>query len=125
VCDASLTAGYIGARPSTLAALSPNADAAALAVECKRLEAEARRLHIAAREASTSPILREMLTDEQWAAHAAADKAQNAFIHAESAWFVAELQRHFPGLAPAIKAVWDHVGESALEPGTCCTPEVE
>ena len=59
VCDASLDDRYIGARPSTLAALSPNADAAALAAECKRLEAEARRLHIAAREASTSPILRD------------------------------------------------------------------
>ena len=37
--------------------------------------------------------------------------------------FVAELVRHFPGLAPALTRVWRHVSGAFFETvGTCCTP---
>jgi hypothetical protein len=36
---------------------------------------------------------------------------------------VAELCRHLPGLAPAIRAIVDHFYSEGAETGMCCLPE--
>jgi hypothetical protein len=38
----------------------------------------------------------------------------------ESALYIAEVSRHFPGLAPALHAVWEHVISGDGVTGKCC-----
>jgi hypothetical protein len=39
---------------------------------------------------------------------------------ARDAWLIEQIARHFPGLAPAIRAVGQHVLEHEAESGSCC-----
>ena len=68
-----------------------------------------------------SAEFRSELTHEQWSKHDRLISMEgNLSIDAEDE-FVDELCRHFPGLAPAIRAVVYHLGEQSLDDiGTCC-----
>ena len=123
VCDASLDAGYIGARPTTLTVCPPDADAAALAAGSRRLNA------LALADLDTLTAIQRpfeaTLTEEQRKVYREIESQRNEFFTLSADVWVQELARHFPGLAPAITAVWLHVNETSNEPGTCCTPEAE
>jgi hypothetical protein len=89
-----------------------------LTAECERLEAECfRTLQVAAAIAEGFPALG--LTDQQHRVIEAHEDALFTHHQVTMEWYVAELARHFPGLAPAFTAVWVHVREeSSREP--CC-----
>ncbi len=65
------------------------------------------------------------LTHEQWRTHDRLISMEgNLSVDAEDQ-FVDELCRHFPGLAPAIRAVAYHLGEQRLtDIGACCGEDV-
>ena len=72
-----------------------------------------------------SDELRRELTHEQWVKHdRLVDMEGNLSIDEEDQ-FVDELCRHFPGMAPAIRAVAYHLGEQRLaDIGVCCGEDV-
>ena len=92
-----------------------------LAAECERAKAEARRSLLAAGELiSYSGV---GLTDEQRHVIEAHETLLMVHLEATQAWYVAELARHFPGQAPAIVAVWEHVRDEASRGDRCCELE--
>jgi hypothetical protein len=66
----------------------------------------------------------QTLTDEQARQFWGAVEAHDAMTDAGQAMHLAELYRHFGGLAPAMFTVWEHILDSDLSSvGECCTPE--
>jgi hypothetical protein len=65
--------------------------------------------------------LRTQLTPEQWALHCQISDMEVVHRGYEHDLFIEELCRHFPGLAPAIRAVAYHVDDTRFsEMGSCC-----
>src|SRR5690349_22002495 len=113
---AALAAGAASMIPATTSAAPEPASVqqqpvivinyANLTAECERLEAEAHRTLDVAAELSHYGSLD--LTPEQTRAIEAHEDALFEHHDVTMDWYVAELPRHFPGLAPAFTAVWEH-----------------
>lgn len=92
-----------------------------LTAECERLHDRCREtLHEAAR---LDRELDATLTPEQRDQSIAADNALGEHHSATIDWYIAEIGRHLPGIAPAIFAIWEHVREELGSPGVCCFPD--
>ena len=69
--------------------------------------------------------LRSELTDRQWTMVVKLSDLESDGMLAEQDTFVDELCRHFPGMAPTIRAVAYHLCEQRLdERGVCCEGDV-
>ena len=68
--------------------------------------------------------IRATLTDEQAALFDAYEDAMARHQTETIDLYVAEFQRHAPGLAPAILAVFQHIVGPDGQPGACCQPSV-
>ena len=91
-----------------------------LTAECERLEAEcSRTLDVAAALSNYRGL---DLTDAQNQAIEAHEDALFEHHQVTMDWYVAELARHFPGLAPAFTAVWAHVRDESSR-DACCERE--
>jgi len=98
-------------------------DHSGLIVESKRAAAESVRTLQAAIEAAHA--LRVTLSEEQARLFGAFEDAMSSHHLAHADYEVAELMRHFPGIAQALFAVTEHLHsiEGRIEPGECCEPE--
>jgi hypothetical protein len=100
---------------------TPQTPATDLAHESRRLHAEA--MAAQHRSCDAMAAFRAMLTPEQDAAYLALDDDPYDHRKLWRDFELTELRRHFPGLAPALLAVRDHiVGQWPDEVGRCCTP---
>jgi hypothetical protein len=91
--------------------------------ECERAKAEAWRTLDVVGEASKPYAA--ALTPEQRDLSEAYDDALSEHLQATQDWYIAELKRHFPGLAPAFDAVWAHVRDEASASHVACCAEPE
>jgi hypothetical protein len=125
---AALAAGGASLLPTTTSAAPAATTAqqatvivvnyADLTAACARLEAECfRTLDIAAELSKRQAALG--LTDEQRRVIDAHEEALFDHHQVTMDWYVAELARHFPGLAPAFTAVWEHVRDSSSAEACC------
>lgn len=89
-----------------------------LEAECERLKAECRATIVAAADISHQ---HPNLPPEVSAHIEAYEDAMFEHMDATRAWYAAELARHFPGLAPALQGLWDHVRDEASRSDfSCC-----
>ena len=126
---AALAAGLLGttgARPAAAVEPTPAPLTVGTVTNVDDLAAEVRwraehvhGLYVAQEEAGAA--LKAMLTPEQARLFTAYEEA--AISANLETWdlYVAELGRHLPGLAPAIRAIWLHIAESRH--GRCCRPD--
>ena len=89
--------------------------------------AECERLHERCREMLTEAIVASAARDaalipEQIVLARASDNALGEHHSATMDWYMAEIGRHLPGIAPAINAIWEHVWEE-LNGSRCCFPD--
>lgn len=99
--------------------LSQAVNAEALAAECRRLQAKAEA-------AQSVEIAIEQQIDEAvgWDLMNAYTVANLTASSLHKEWLIAELARHLPGLAPTIRMLVSHIGETSWsKPGACCTVE--
>lgn len=89
-----------------------------LSAACEQAKAESRRTLEAACALIGFP--EAGLTKKQRKVVDAHETALMEHLEATQDWYVAELARHFPGLAPAIVAVWEHVMDEASHGAGCC-----
>ena len=105
---AAIMAGLLGTSTAAPASAQP-ARSLATVVHTDDLAAECRRL-----SAMLSPEQATLL-------RRFSDATSNGQTLCEE-WQAAELARHLPGLAPAIRMVWTHtIGVAYQTPGGCCT----
>ena len=95
-------------------------DLAAMAAESRRLHARCRETLAEATRAEDA--LGASLTPEQLVLFRTSDSALGEHHSATMAWYMAEICRHLPGIAPALVAVWEHVREERGA-GVCCMPD--
>ena len=63
------------------------------------------------------------LSPEAWGIVEQLLESRTMQMEASTDLFFAELVRHFPGMAPALATVWNHVSGAFFDTvGTCCTP---
>lgn len=78
---------------------------------------------VAEEAASATRALSDNLHPKLWDAIEALLDLKMQQHEASTDLFVAELVRHFPGMAPALTTVWHHVSSAFFETvGNCCTP---
>jgi hypothetical protein len=96
-------------------------DLAAMTAESERLGRVCRdTLHTMC---TTVDARNATLTPEQQELVEAYDEAKDEHHSATFDWYIAEIGRHLPGIAPAITAVWAHVREETSQGSTCCLPD--
>ena len=126
----ALTAGTLAALTTGLLGAAGTAEAAAPAtvVYAEELAAESRRLMTeyqdaaAARETLADQVEGLLLPEGQALLRTYSDAGTDAST-AEIDYFVSEIARHLPGLAPMIRVLLSHVMVTSYQqPGACCTP---
>ena len=95
------------------------------APDLANMTAESQRLHDLCREtlieaARLNQQLSATLTPEQ---DALSDVALGEHYGATLNWYMSELRRHLPGIAPALLAVWEHVREELTAGSRRCFPD--
>jgi hypothetical protein len=128
---ATIAAGLLGAtRAEASMALPPAAtapvlgavtDAADLAAECERQYVRVcATLHTMTAALEALPAVRTPEEDDLFRAY---DDAMADHYGATIDLYLAELYRHFPGLAPALRTVAGHIQEGFNGVGECCLPD--
>ena len=125
-----LAAGTLSALTTALLGAAGTVEAAtpATVVYTEDLAAESRRL-MAEYQAFQDAYLRladelaaQLPPDLAWKVRSLSDAGTAAGI-AEIDYFVSEIARHLPGLAPVISMLLSHVMVASYrQPGSCCTP---
>ena len=81
-----------------------------------------------ARANPTDEAFRASVHPKVWEAHTEINELDQLAHDATGDLWIAELCRHFPAFAPALRLAWEHIIDTALiDVGTCCTafaPEV-
>lgn len=127
---AAITAGLLGSAGSADAAPLPPAsplivgtvaDASDLAAECERQYTRVcATLHTMTAALEALPPVRTPEEDDLFRAY---DDAMSDHYGATIDLYLAELYRHFPGLAPALRQVAGHIQEGFNGVGECCLPD--
>ena len=133
---AAIAASLLGtadATPAVAAAPLPSAAASPVlgtVTDTAHLVAESTRLAYVCRETMTKlgvagDALPAWLTEDEEDLFRAYDDAMSEHYSATLDLYLAELYRHFPGLAPALSRVAEHIQEGFNVVGACCMPDVD
>ena len=124
---AAVMAGLMGAGTVSAAPMASELAARTVVVHVDDLAEECRHLNALYREKMDDHFdalgrFKATLTDEQFALFGRLiDSLGDSFV-AEMGWQVAEIARHLPGLALAIRLVYEHTIVRTYDtPGECCT----
>ena len=121
---ASLAAGMLGSAVPTEAAQPLPTPTLATVVNADDLAAEAGRRWVEVKAALGQLVefQDEITARVSWDVANPLFLAESDYNEAHSAWVMAELARHLPGLAPALLMLEHHIIETAYQkPGACCT----
>jgi hypothetical protein len=124
---AAIAAGLIGAGSPQATEAAPAPLALAAPIDTAGLQADSYRHQEIVAETFQNLIVAEhairgTLSPAQLQVFNTYENALSG--HYLTAWdmYVAEIARHLPGFAPAINALWQHIGGPDGIPGECCLP---